>query len=76
MSAFIQFQLLTRPPDRKTDTWYVAPSTGGSVLGQVKFHGAWRKYCFFPSQETLYDPGCLRVIADFCETQTNAWRQK
>ena len=72
----LQLQLLARPADRKTDTWIVAPAVGGSALGQVKFHGAWRKYCFFPNGETLYDPGWLRLIADFCEQQTNTWRQK
>jgi hypothetical protein len=57
--------------------WYVAPKAGGSTLGQVKFHPAWRKYCFFPKQEleTLFDPACLRTIADFCESKTEEWQK-
>lgn len=72
---YVRFELLQRPADRKTDVWYVAPLSGGSVLGSVKFYGAWRKYVFFPREETLYDANCLRAIADFCERQTVALKE-
>lgn len=76
MATWIQFVLQARPLDRKTDTWYVAPKEGGSTLGAVKFYGAWRKYCFFPSPNTIFEQDCLRDIATFCEGQTQLWRQK
>jgi hypothetical protein len=75
-SVFLRFEMLPRPADRKTDTWRVLPALGENDLGTVKFHGAWRKYCFFPVHETLYDPGCLRAIADFCEQATITWRRE
>lgn len=56
---------------RKTDIWAVErEDTPGRPLGFIKWHGAWRKYCFFPEQGTLYDPNCLRQIADLCEDET------
>jgi hypothetical protein len=77
MSAFIQFVLQVRLVDRKTDTWMVVRTAGGSALGEVRFYGAWRKYCFFPYPNSLYDPDCLKTIAEFCALQTILqWRQK
>lgn len=39
-------------------------------LGVIKWHGAWRKYCFFPEADTLFEQVCLREIADFIEGKT------
>jgi len=39
-------------------------------LGQVKWHGAWRKYDFHVSANIILDSICLRAIADFCDTVT------
>jgi len=69
---YLQFTITSRSPEKKTDVWEVASST--APLGQVRFYPQWRKYCFFPTSSTLLDPGCLREIADFCESQTKAWR--
>ena len=53
---------------RKTDIWAVEREDGlGAALGYVKWHGAWRQYCFFPDTATLYNADCLRQIADFCQ---------
>jgi len=35
------------------------------VLGIVKWHGAWRQYCYFPTIQAVYSAGCLKDIADF-----------
>lgn len=37
-------------------------------LGQIKWYGAWRKYCFFPNKETIWDNKCLEQIIDFLNT--------
>jgi hypothetical protein len=75
--SYVTFLLIERPEGRKTDIWHVGPKEGeGWNLGEVKFHGAWRKYCFFPFENTLFDHACLRAIADFCEQKTAEWRKK
>jgi len=74
MSKWIQFQIVARPADKKTDTFNVIPNDGGVSLGYVKFYGAWRKYCFFPNPYTIFEQDCLRDIAIFCEQQTAQWR--
>lgn len=48
-------------------------------LGEIKWHGAWRRYAFFPSPDTLFEPTCLRDLADKCDEETmnfNASKRK
>jgi len=71
--AWIRFEIEDPPdPRRKTERWAVVPreaTSNASAIGVVKWYGAWRKYAFFPFQQTLYEPTCLRDIADFIDHQ-------
>ena len=58
------------PPGRKTMIWNVL-TNDGFVLGQVKWFTRWRRYCFFPAAETVYEQVCLREIAQFIEDRTH-----
>jgi hypothetical protein len=60
---------------RKTLVWTVT-AIGGGTLGVVKFYSQWRKYAFYPNPNTLFEEECLRDIATFVATQTEAWRAK
>lgn len=53
-----------------TKIWSVMPIAENLVLGRVSWYAPWRRYCFFPIDGSLYDPSCLREIADFCEIET------
>lgn len=66
----LTFDPLMVPPSRKTRQWSV--SCRGALLGRVSWYAQWRRYCFWPNVSTniLFDPSCLREIADFCEAQT------
>jgi len=66
MQSFLNFGLAGTSPSGKTKIFTVS-SVNGSRLGAVQWHSQWRKYAFFPIAGTLYDPGCLREISDFCE---------
>lgn len=46
----------------KTDVWNVLSKSEGTVLGQIKWFGAWRQYCFYPSPNTVFNPQCMRDI--------------
>lgn len=64
----------------KTRRWNVLTVDGGVCLGVVKWHGAWRKYAFFPTPQTLFEEDCLRDIAQALAEATAAvratWRQR
>jgi hypothetical protein len=60
----------TYVPHRKTKTWQVMTKDNVSTLGTVKWYGAWRKYCFFPAGETVFEEQCLSDIRNFIVQKT------
>jgi len=63
--AFIEME---SPPDAKTKRFAVKNKQFGDFLGLVKWHGPWRKYCFFVNADLVFDAGCLADIQDFINT--------
>ena len=49
----------------KTDSWFIYAKDGSAGLGAIRWFGRWRKYCFFPMAETVFEENCLRDIAEF-----------
>ena len=63
----------------KTKRWNVWNRLRMDFLGTIKWYGAWRKYCFFPDDGTIYDSKCMKRIMEFIDEQTdirNAERRK
>lgn len=60
-----------------TNTYEVLEKGGGltSLLGVIKWFGRWRKYVFFPVQNTLYEETCMREISQFIVEETQAHRE-
>jgi hypothetical protein len=58
-------------PERTTHTWNVLSTTNDTHLGQIRWYSHWRKYCFFPTIETIWDVACLNTIVDFINIETN-----
>ena len=54
---------------RKTIIWQVIAKDGAD-LGSVRWFGRWRKYCFFPAADCVFEETCLREIAQFIEDRT------
>jgi len=72
-TKYLRFERVENP-GRKTMVWEVVSQSGGFVLGHIKWHGAWRQYCFFPSAETLFNTDCLDAITDRIAT-CNRWQR-
>jgi hypothetical protein len=49
----------------KTKVFEVRNKCFNELLGHVKWHAPWRKYCFVTSPGIIYDAGCLGDIQDF-----------
>lgn len=49
-------------PNRVTPIIEINTRMGVHKLGFIKWHGAWRKYCFFPESETIFDVSCMEEI--------------
>ena len=76
LMAYMDYVPQRQEEGRKTEKWKVISLIGSHELGVVSFHPAWRKYVFWPEKNTIFDPACLRDLADFVERQTNNWRLK
>ena len=54
----------------KTGIWYVYSVHDDTChLGVIKWYWAWRRYVFWPEEETLYDSNCLKTIAEFIDAE-------
>lgn len=40
----------------KTEIWNILSESSGFILGQIKWYGPWRQYCFFPSPHSIFNP--------------------
>jgi hypothetical protein len=70
MSKWIEFEADRHTKSKITKVWTVISKEGNHVLGWVKWYSGWRRYCFFPQVNTIFEQDCLRDIADFIENQT------
>jgi len=53
----------------KTKAWNVINNESGDCLGFIRWYGAWRKYCFFPHEDTVFCSKCLSEIVSFMQDQ-------
>ena len=68
---YIQCTDITAADDpRKTRIFMVNSTESGDLLGQVRWYAPWRKYCFYPTQGTIFEQVCMRDLSDFIETKT------
>lgn len=72
--TYVMFVPAAIPEGQKTPRWNVVAKEGHHPLGEVKWFGRWRKFCFFPNAETVYEEVCLRDISRFIEERTKEYR--
>ena len=53
----------------KTKLWEVRNKVSGDLLGQVRWYGPWRQYCFMPKSCTVFSGTCNTEISTFIEEQ-------
>lgn len=49
----------------KTKKFEIKTIAADNILGQIKWYGAWRKYCFYPLGGTIFDVNCMNEIISF-----------
>lgn len=58
----------TELPKRKTPIYKLFSMSNHDIkLGEIKWFGAWRQYCFYPEGNTIFDRKCLTYINNFLE---------
>lgn len=62
MSKFINF--IQVPSSGKTEV-YTVETKACLPIGTIKWYGSFRKYCFFPNANTVWDTSCLNDVIYF-----------
>lgn len=39
----------------------------GDILGEIKWYSRWRRYVFYPLNDTLFDSECLKDIISYID---------
>jgi len=54
----------------KTKTKYITVTNKRSqdIIGEIKWYGSWRQYCFFPEFDTVWNNGCLTDVLEVINT--------
>lgn len=60
----------------KTSIWNCRNAESNALLGQVKWYGPWRQYCFFPAFSTVFHRGCLQDICHFIQKLMDERKEK
>lgn len=63
------------PQNNKTERWEVLSKSGGDFLAEIKWHGGWRQYCFFPTL-AIFNSACLDDIKKFMDEMNKKQREK
>ena len=50
---------------RKTKMVQIHSARTDGHLGTIRWHGPWRRYCFFPDPDTLWSAGCMKAVEDY-----------
>ena len=64
---FMTLKRDAQDPSKRTPTYSVLEKRGGSKLGEIKWYGAWRGFCFFPALDCVFDCGCLQQIREWIQ---------
>ena len=56
-----------KPSTGKTFIWLCRNIHHGDELGVIKWHCAWRTYCYIPTVQAVYSRACLKDIAQFID---------
>lgn len=69
-SEYLEFTEEQLSPAGKTKYVGVYARRSGARLGGIRWFGRWRQYVFVPERETVFNPTCLREIADRVDALT------
>lgn len=66
MSKWIEFKETIAPGSTKR--FHVVTKDNGAIIAMIKWYPSWRKYSFFPYQNTVFETQCLKDIVSFIDS--------
>lgn len=73
---YLKFTKLPQKDGKKTSVWKITNLDMAFILGYIKWHGPWRKYCFFPEGQTIWDNKCMQEVQDFVVEEMSKRKKK
>jgi hypothetical protein len=46
----------------KTHIYEVGSESSGVKLGEIRWFGQWRQYCFYPEDQTIWNENCMYSV--------------
>lgn len=65
----LEFHNHGKSKSKKTTIWGIWSGQPGGYIGEIRWYAHWRRYVFFPNDNTLWDASCLREITAFIDEQ-------
>ena len=63
---YVVYELPTN--GKKTGTYYICNVGANNIIGEIKWWSGWRKFCYFPYEDTVWDSKCLNDITNLLES--------
>lgn len=60
--------------NRKTPIYWIFNNDNFN-LGEIKWYASWRKFCFYPSNDTVWDNKCLQEVLKFLDNINENWKE-
>lgn len=60
---------------KKTHTYLIFTKDDRTAIGAIRWHGAWRKYCFFPEGTSVWDSTCLNDVIKFLSKVNKQYKE-
>jgi hypothetical protein len=75
-TKFLQFVVQPRIEGNRTVVIHVRNKRQNILLGEIRWYGPWRQYCFMPQDDSLIlNHTCLHEIAEICRVRTMGQRE-
>lgn len=65
-TTFLYIELVGTSPSQKTNCYRVFNKDNlEESIGEIKWFGRWRQYCFFPFSDTVFEKTCLQDLSQY-----------
>ena len=61
--------------DRKTPIYYIFEHNT-NCIGEIKWYAPWRKFCFYPDKDTVWDSKCLTDLLEQLDKINLEYKEK
>ena len=66
IDSYLKFELIEQK--LKTGVYLISSIKTDTILGRVYWYNSWRRYAFFPEENSVFDSSCLGEIKVFIDS--------